>query len=147
TSLSLIDAMKTLADAVNQTDFNPDIDDPNDFEGTDFIFSTLGKLVGQHYDSPGNPLAQNSDPNGAHYRSLSNVVSYESLLADALDDGTVDREQLGPHGEPLFDEASLPREPERQLGLVYHSYPLLERVAGLDFDGSDGLAMSAAVAE
>jgi hypothetical protein len=147
TSLSMLDVMKALADAVNQTDFDPETDDPDEFEGTDFIFSTLGKLVGHHYDSSDNPLAQNRDPNLPHYRSLAGLVRYESLLADALDDGTVDRTQLGPAGEPLFDEATLPSEPERQLGLVYHSYPLLERIAALDFGGRDGISLSADIAE
>ena len=42
--------MKTLADGVNRTDYEEGEDDPKNFEGTDFLFSTLGQIVGQHYD-------------------------------------------------------------------------------------------------
>jgi hypothetical protein len=126
-SLSLLEAMKGLADGVNRTDYDADTgDDPKNFEGTDFLFSTLGKVVGQHYDSPANLFVQNKDPKAPHFRNLSNLVSYEELLADALDDGTLDRAQQAPHGEPLFDDRTLPSTPERTLGLVLHSYPLLQ---------------------
>lgn len=146
--LSLIDAMKTLADGVNRTDYDAASgDDPKDFEGTDFLFSTLGKMVAKHYDSPRNPGVQNKDPALPHYRSQSNLVSYEELLADALDDGTLLRAQLAPHEGTLFDEATLPNKPERQLGLIYHSYPLLERLATLEIGGRDGIGFSAGLAE
>ncbi len=147
-SLSLLDAMKTLADGVNRTDYDAASgDDPKNFEGTDFLFSTLGKVVAQHYDSPRNPAVQNKDKSAPHYRSKSNLVSYEELLADALDDGTLVREQLAPHGGNLFDDATLPKKPERQLGLIYHSYPLLQKLVDLDIGGRDGVSFSASLAE
>ncbi|MFT3928362.1 MAG: hypothetical protein QM778_37890 [Myxococcales bacterium] len=147
TQLSLLDAMKTLADGVNRTDFELGVDDPKNFEGTDFLFSTLGQVVGQHYDSPGNPLAQNTAPNGPFYRSLTNIVSYEDLMADALDDGSLDVNQPAPHEGTLFDGANLPSGPNRQLGLIYHSYPLLELFETLQVGGTDALSFSAKLGE
>lgn len=147
TSLSLLDAMKTLSDGVNRTDYEAGEDDPKNFEGTDFLFSTLGQVVGQHYDSSNNPLAQDKEPSAPFYRSLSNVVSYEEMLADALDDGTQDREQNAPQGGPIFDVGNLPNDPMRQLGLIYHSYPLLQQFETLQVGGGDALGFSAKLAE
>jgi hypothetical protein len=148
TSLSLIDAMKTLADGVNRTDYDAEAgDDPADFEGTDYLFSTLGKVIAQHYDSPANPYVQNKDPNALNYRSLSNLVSYEDLLADAFDDGTLDPDQTAPQGGGLFDQKTLPSDPVRQLGLIYHSYPLLEKLDEIAIGSGDAIGFSAELME
>jgi hypothetical protein len=139
-SLSFIDAMKTVADAVNRTDFDAAAgDDPSDFESTDFVFSTLGKLVAEHYDSPDNPLVQSTDPAGMHYRRLTNLVSYEAMMADALDDGQLADAKVD---DSAFSGAG------HTLGLLYHSLPLLELLDGLDFGlGRDGIDVSADLLE
>jgi hypothetical protein len=138
-SLSFVDSMKTIADAINRTDFDAEAgDDPNDFEGIDFVFSTIGKLVAEHYDSPMNPLVQSGDPAGINYRRLTNLVSYEAMMADALDDGFLDDAKVD---GAAFDGAG------QQLGLMYHSLPLLEVLDGLDFGGRDGISVSADLLE
>ena len=79
---------------------------------------------------------------------MSNVVSYEEMLADALDDGTLDADQSAPQGGgPIFDPAELSTDPNRQLGLIYHSYPLLEQFETLQIGGEDALGFSAKLGE
>ncbi len=151
TQLSFIDATKTLADAVNRVDYTPPSvvdpvgqpgDDPKNFESTEYVFSTIGKVVAQHYDSAMNPRAQNQDPNKPMFRYLTNLVSYEPLLADLLDDGMI---VDGP--DDVISLAGF-TDKEQQLGLLYKSFDTLEALDGMDFGpGRDGIDVAAALTE
>lgn len=146
-SISFLDSMRALSDAVTRFDFDAKRDDPRLFEDTGYLFSTFGKLIAQHYDSAGNPIAQDRDPSAPHYRHLTGVVSYEPMLADALDDGMVDMTQLGPDGKALFSPEQR-FTPEQQLGLVYHSLPLLQALDRTTVEGGrDGIDLGAEMAE
>ncbi len=151
TQLSFIDATKTLADAVNRVDYTPPSvvdpvgqpgDDPKNFESLEYVFSTIGKVVAQHYDSAMNPRAQNKDPSKPMFRYLTNLVSYEPLLADLLDDGMI--------VDTAQDVISLDgfTAPEQQLGLLYKSFDTLEALDGMDFGTErDGIDVAAALTE
>jgi hypothetical protein len=146
-TISFLDTMRTLSDAVARFDYHAGVDDPKNFEDTDYLFTTLGLILAQHYDSARNTAAQSTDPNGRNYRHLTGIVSYEALIADALDDGTIDLTQLADDGKPLYLPVKYP--PEQQLGLLYHSLPLLKTLDALTLDGSssDGIDVGVEVAE
>jgi hypothetical protein len=140
TTLSFIGSMRTLADAIDRTDFHAEAgDDPADFESTDYAFTTLGKLFAEHYDSERNPLAQTKNASGMHYRRLTNVVSYEPLLADALDDGTI---------TDALVNAQAFRDSHQHLSFVYSALPMLEAVSKLTFEGGrDGIDVASDLLE
>ncbi|HEY6877115.1 MAG TPA: hypothetical protein VI299_03810, partial [Polyangiales bacterium] len=146
-AISFLDTMRTLSDAVARFDYRVGVDDPKNFEDTDYLFTTLGKLLAQHYDSARNTSAQSSDPNGRNYRRLTGLVSYEALMADALDDGTIDLAQRGADGAPLYQQTKFPRD--QQLGLIYHALPILEVLDGIALEGTaaDGIDISVELAE
>jgi hypothetical protein len=139
TSLSFIDSMVTLADAINAVDYAPERgDDAADFESTAYAFSTVGNVVALHYDSPESGAGQ--DPNKPYFRYLSNMVSYEEMIADLLDDGTI-------VDDDVIDLAGF-TAPEQQLGLLYESFELLEVLDRMDFSGGrDGIDVGAELAE
>ena len=142
-SISFLDTMGSLSDAVAQFDFDATRDDPKNFEDTGYVFSTLGKLIAEHYDSRDNPAVQNAKPDGLNYRRLTGLVKYERLLADALDDGMIDRKQTASDGQPLFDPSTV-YSPAQQLGVIYHSLPMLQVLDALTLDGGvDGIKLSA----
>lgn len=143
TKLSFIDSTKALADAINRVDYRPENgDDPKNFENVDYVFSTIGKMVAQHYDSPDNPGVQNKDPNGPMFRYLTNLVSYEEMLADLLDDGMIVDEADDFISMTGFTDA------EQHLGLLYNSFDVIEALDAMDFGGSrDGIDVAADLSE
>jgi len=151
TKLSFIDATKALADAINRVDFRPAsvVDpegDPGDvatqFESTDYVFSTLGKIIAQHYDSPANPQAQDKDPKKPTFRHLTNLVSYEEMIADLLDDGMIVDE-----GDDFITLDGFTK-PEQHLGLLYKSFGALEALTAMDFGPDrDGIDVAADLTE
>ncbi|MEY4511131.1 MAG: hypothetical protein RLZZ450_3253 [Pseudomonadota bacterium] len=142
-TISFLDTMRSLSDAVAQFDFDASRDDPKNFEDTGYVFSTIGKLVAQHYDSKDNPAVQSTDPKGLNYRRLTGLTKYERLLADALDDGMIDRTQAANDKKPLFDPA-VTYTPQQQLGVIYQSMPLLQLLDTLAVEGGvDGIKLSA----
>ena len=146
-TLSFLDTMQSLTDAVTRYDFDPKRgDDPRGFEDTRYPFSTLGKLLAEHYDTAGNPLAQDRDESAPHYRRLTGIARYEELLADALEDGMVALEQAGPDGGPLFDPA-FQLTPERQLGLMFHAQPLLGALDAMVVGSGDGIDFTSELTE
>ncbi len=146
-TISFLDTMRTLSDAVARFDYRAGVDDPKNFEETAYVFTTLGNILATHFDSARNPVAQSSDPNGLNYRHLTGIVSYEPLMADAVDDGTIDLAQLGGDGLPLFAQTKFP--PDQQLGLIYHALPIMEALDAITLDGgtSDGIDISVEIAE
>jgi hypothetical protein len=145
-NISFLDTMRTLSDAVARFDYRLGVDDPKDFEDTDYVFTTLGKLLAEHYDSARNASAQASDPNGRNYRRLTGIVNYEALMADALDDGTIDLAQPGADGAPLYLQQKY--TPDQQLGLLYHSLPVMQALDAMSVEGgADGIDISVEVAE
>ena len=143
--ISFLDTMKSISDAAARFDYkgvNPEL-----FEDTGYVFSNMGRIVAEHWDSSDNPTVQGSDPNAPNYRKLTGIARYEPLLADALDDGFLDRTQLAPDGKPLLaPEQTFTKE--QQLGVMYHSVPLLQAIDRLDFtSGLDGIDISAEVTE
>jgi hypothetical protein len=147
-TISFLDTMRALSDAVAQFDFDPARgDDPSAFEDTGYVFSTLGKLIAEHYDSKDNPSVQARDPKAAHYRRLTGLVRYEAMLADALDDGSIALDQPASDGQPLYDPATR-YTPEQQLGLVFHALPLVQALDRIALDGGrDAIHVSAQLAE
>ncbi|MET0341603.1 MAG: hypothetical protein ABW252_11430 [Polyangiales bacterium] len=146
-SLSFLDTMKSVSDAIARYDFDAARgDDPRAFEDLSYPFSTLGKLVAQHYDTARNPVAQSRDPGAPHYRRLTGLASYEALIADAIDDGGLALDQLGPGGVPLFDPAYQPT-PEQKLGLLFHAQPLVVALSGMRVGAGDGIDLSSELAE
>lgn len=146
-AISFLDTMKAISDAVARYDYQAGRDDPAQFEDLGYVFSSIGKVVAQHYDSDKNPLAQNRDPNKPHYRHLTGIVTYEPLLADMLDDASADRSQLANDGKPLFAPEQTYTK-EQQLGVMYHSLPLLQAFDRAELgDGRDGIRVSADVTE
>jgi len=143
TKLSFIDSTKALADAINRVDYRPENgDDPKNFENIDYVFSTIGKMVAQHYDSPDNPGVQNKDPNGPMFRYLTNLVSYEEMLADLLDDGMI------VDGPDDFISLTDFTDPQQRLGLLYNSFDVIEALDAMDFGGArDGIDVAADLAE
>ncbi len=139
--LSFIDATKSLADAINRVDFREG-DVATEFESTDYVFSTLGKIVAQHYDSPANPRAQDKDPAKPMFRHLTNLVSYEAMIADLLDDGMivgVDKSEIDLRGFT---------KPEQHLGLLYKSFGALDVLTSMDFGPDrDGIDVAADLTE
>lgn len=135
--LSFLDAMRPLADAFNRFDVQSGAD-PASYEDTRYGLTTLGTIVAEHYDSVDSG-SQKDNPDRPRYRKLTGVVRYEELLADSMDDGSLDLTQLGPSGEPLF-EAGLSYEPDQHLDLLGTSVDLLEALDALEFNGGDGLA-------
>lgn len=137
TQLSFLDAMRPLADAFNRLDI-PAGADPKSYEDTRYGLTTLGTIVAEHYESPESG-AQNEDRNKPRFGKLTGLVRYEDLLADSLDDGSLDYAQRGPSGERLFEEG-VAFGPERHLDLLGTSVDLLEALDALPFHGGDGLS-------
>ncbi|MDB4986487.1 MAG: hypothetical protein JWN04_1665 [Myxococcaceae bacterium] len=147
TALSFLDTMRPLSDAVARYDFDAKTDDPALFEDTSYLFSTLGKLIAEHYDSQANTAAQASDPSAINYRRLTGLSTYEAMVADALDDGSIEFGQTGPDGLALFAPDVSPA-PGTQLGLLSNGLSLVQVLSQLRFDGGeDGLDIGAEVAE
>jgi hypothetical protein len=147
TTISFLDTMRPLSDAMARFDFDAARDDPQLFEDTSYLFSTLGKLIAQHYDSRANTSVQSSNVSGMSYRRLTGLVRYEAMLADALDDGSIDRTQLAADNQPLYDPAQV-FAPAQQLGLLYRGLGLVAVLDQLTLDsGSDGIDVSAEVTE
>jgi hypothetical protein len=145
-TISFLDTMRTLSDAVARFDYKVGVDDPKNFEDTNYVFTTLGQLLAEHYDSARNPAAQSTNPSGRNYRRLTGIVNYEPLMADALDDGTIELAQLAADGKPLYLQTKYP--PDQQLGLIYHSLPIMQALDEITLDGGpDGIDVSVEVAE
>ena len=147
TKLSFIDTMKPFSDAMARFDFDAARgDDPKLFEDKDYLLSTIGKLVAQHYDSSANTSAQSSDPNGLTYRRLTGMVSYEEMAADALDDGSLDYKQLGSDNLPLYTQTLFRKD--QQLGVLDSGLSMLQALAQLNIEGSgDGIHITAEATE
>jgi hypothetical protein len=137
TQLSFLDAMRPLADAFNRLDI-PAGADPKSYEDTRYGLTTLGTIIAEHYESPESG-AQNEDRNKPRFGKLTGLVRYEELLADSLDDGSIDYAQLGPSGQSLF-EKGVSFAPEQHLDLLGTSVDLLEAIDALPFHGGDGLS-------
>ncbi|HEX5658559.1 MAG TPA: hypothetical protein VFX59_15255, partial [Polyangiales bacterium] len=145
-TISFLDTMRTLSDAVARFDYKVGVDDPKNFEDLNYVFTTLGKLLAEHYDSARNPAAQSTNPEGRTYRRLTGLVNYEPLMADAVDDGTIDLAQLAADGKPLYAQTKFP--PEQQLGLISHALPIMQALDAITLDGGpDGIDISVEVAE
>jgi hypothetical protein len=145
-TISFLDTMRTLSDAVARFDYEVGVDDPKNFEDTRYVFTALGQLLAEHYDSPRNPAAQATNPNGRTYRRLTGLVNYEPLMADAVDDGTIDLAQRAADGQLLYAQTKFP--PDQQLGLIYHSLPILQALDEITVEGGpDGIDISVEVAE
>jgi hypothetical protein len=137
--LSFIDSMIGVADAINRTDYDPTNPAEAGFETKDYAFTVVGEIIAKHYDSPNNTSAQNTDPQGPNFRYLTNLVSYEPMLADAADDGMVE--------DPRVDLSAFAAE-EQHLGILYRTFDVLEALDGLEFEnGRDGLDVAADVTE
>lgn len=147
-TISFLDTMNTLSDAVARFDFDARRgDDATQFEDTSYVFSTIGKLIAQHYDSADNPAVQSLDPRGLNYRRKTGLMRYERLAADALDDGSIDHGQRGGDGLPLYDTSRL-GPTTSQLGVLYHGLPLIRLLDELSIDGGpDGIDLSAELTE
>jgi hypothetical protein len=137
--LSFIDSMIGVADAINRTDYDPTNPEEAGFETKEYAFTVVGEIIAKHYDSPKNTSAQNTDPNGPNFRYLTNLVSYEPLLADAADDGMVEDPRVD---SSKFDSAN------QQLGILYNTFDVLEILDTLDFGGGrDGIDVAADLTE
>jgi hypothetical protein len=146
TTLSFLDTMQPLADAFNRLDYVAGRDDPARFEDLAYGLTSIGKLVAEHYDSTENPAAQSTDPDGMWFRRGTGISSYEPLVADALDDGTILPDQAGPMGGPLFDQATL--DAAKPHDVFRAGLGLLEGLEGMKFaGGDDGIDVSARVTE
>jgi hypothetical protein len=146
TTLSFLDTMQPLADAFNKLDYVAGRDDPARFEDLAYGLTSIGKLVAEHYDSTANPAGQSADPDGMWFRRGTGISSYEPLVADALDDGTIVTDQVGPLGGPLFDKATL--DTTKPHDVFRAGLGLLEGLEGLRFaGGDDGIDVSARVTE
>jgi hypothetical protein len=146
--ISFLDTMRSISDAVARFDYNAKRgDDPRQFEDINYVFSTIGKIVAEHWDSADNTSVQSDNPNAANYRRKTGIVRYEPLLADALDDASLDRAQLASDGRPLFAPEQT-FSSEQQLGVMYHAVPLLTAIDNMDFtSGLDGIDVSSEVSE
>lgn len=139
TELSFIDSMTGVADAINRTDYDPTNPAEAGFETKEYAFTVVGEIIAQHYDSPNNTSAQNTDPKAPNFRYLTNLVSYEPLLADAADDGFVDDPRVD---LSAFDSAN------QHLGILYQTFDVLEVLDALDFgDGRDGIDVASDLTE
>ncbi|HEX6242219.1 MAG TPA: hypothetical protein VFZ61_15015, partial [Polyangiales bacterium] len=129
--LSFLDSGKPLADAFNRFDM-PEGAKESDYEDSGYVLTKLGKMVALHYDAPNNSKAQNTNPNGSGYSKLTGLVRYEEMLADLVDDGSIDLTQKAPHGIGMFQEG-LTFPPERRLGMLSAGTDLLIAMDKLPF--------------
>lgn len=149
-AVTLQESIIPLLEALNAHDYVEGESDPNRFDSELYMFNPMAGIIGENYPSPANAdedlvdtnaLLQ-TDPTKPNYSRMSNLVSYEPIIADML---------AGPPpvANEYFDDGQAQWFAEQPAVDLYGAlWQLMNTLDELDMGGGeDGIDVLASLAE